>query len=162
MRQIAKTKDGFTLVELAVVIALIMIILTIVLASMSQARQKTREEKRVSDLTNIQFALTLYKEKYRDYPSFDNGVEIGMGGDLDDDIRLFNGNIYSDPKRAAEGTQYSYWYDSDFTCSESGQHVIFARNMELSKNANFATVCTDASPDATVAGSGSYIIVLKD
>ena len=155
-----KTK-GFTLVELIVVIGLIMVILTIVLASMAQARQNSREKQRVADLANIEFALTLYNEKNREYPSFDNGIEIGMGGELDDDILQLNGNTYSDPKRTDGDDTYSYWYDSNFTCYELSQKVLFVRNMELTKNANFDEVCTHASPDTTVAGSGSYIVVLK-
>ena len=83
MQKISQAKGGFTLVELAVVITLIVLILSIIFASISQARQNTREQKRVADLSNIQFALTLYKEKNREYPSVDGGVEIGMGGELD-------------------------------------------------------------------------------
>ena len=162
MQKISQAKGGFTLVELAVVITLIVLILSIIFASISQARQNTREQKRVADLSNIQFALTLYKEKNREYPSFDGGVEIGMGGELDDDMILFNGNTYTDPMRTAGDDTYSYWYDSNFTCSETGQHVIFVRNMELSKNANFTDICTHGTPDTAVAGTGSYIIVLKE
>ncbi len=151
-----KSIEGFTLIEVLVVIAIIVILMGIILASISQARQSTREKKRISDLANIEFALTLYKEHSRDYPNFDNGVEIGNGGSLDSSIRQYNGNIYKDPLNTGD---YEYWYDSNFTCSEPGQYVIYAKNMELAKNSNFDDVCTDASAD--VAGINSFIKVLK-
>lgn len=138
-----------------------MLIATIILASIFQARQNTREKKRVSDLANIEFALTLYKEKNRAYPVFPLGIISGSdGGNIFDSHMLtFNGNIYRDPKH--ETGVYEYWYDSSFTCSEPGQTVVFARTMELPKNANFTSVCTHSSADTGVANANSYIEILK-
>jgi prepilin-type N-terminal cleavage/methylation domain-containing protein len=157
------SKKGFTLVELMVVVALILVMATIIMAAVSQARQNTREKKRLSDLANIEFALTLYKEKNRSYPSFPIGIEAGAEENniLVGYIAQFNGNVYSDPLAAGGDGVYEYWYDSDFTCSEPGQTVIFARTMELSKNANFTSVCTDSGADTSVASANSYIEILK-
>lgn len=55
-----KTKSGFTLIELLVVIAIIGILSTIVLASLSGARKKSRDVRRVTDIKQIQVALELY------------------------------------------------------------------------------------------------------
>ena len=74
---------GFTIVELIVVISIVLLLVTIVLASIVEARQNTREKKRVSDLANIELALTLYREKNGEYPTYPNGIEIGTGGALD-------------------------------------------------------------------------------
>lgn len=157
-----RSNKAFTLVELMVVIALIMVIATIILASISQARQNTREKKRLSDLANIEFALTLYNEKNRDYPEYDSGAEIGVSGAIDSIITQYNGNVYADPMSTGSGGgSYAYWYDSNFTCYEAGQRVIFARTMEQSKNANFDEVCTSSSKDTAVAGSNTYIVVLR-
>lgn len=156
-------RTGFSLIELLVVIAIISIMLSIVLAGIGQARENAREKQRVSDLANIEFALTLYKEVERDYPSFDNGVEIGVGDSIDSDVTQLNGNLYTDPLNAsgAADTQYGYWFDSDFTCSEDGQAVLIARTMEQSKNANYEDICTDGSADGGVATENSFIVVLK-
>lgn len=151
-----KGAKGFTLIEVLVVVAIIVILLGIILASITQARQSTREKKRVADLANIEFALTLYKEQQRDYPEFDSGIEIGNGDDLDEVIQQYSGNTYADP---LDTGSYEYGYDSNFNCSESGQYVIYAREMELEKNANFDDVCTD--PSAVSPGTNTYIKVLK-
>ena len=61
-------KRGFTLVELLVVIAIIGILASIVLASLSTARAKGRDAKRVSDIKEIQLALELYYDANGSFP----------------------------------------------------------------------------------------------
>ena len=61
-------KRGFTLIELLVVIAIIGILSSVVLASLSTARQKSRDAKRISDLGQIQLALELYFDAKQSYP----------------------------------------------------------------------------------------------
>ena len=51
---------GFTLIELLVVVAIIGVLATIVLSSLSTARSKVRDTVRQSDLKNIEIALQLY------------------------------------------------------------------------------------------------------
>lgn len=53
-------KAGFTLIELLVVIAIIGVLASIVLASLNNARQKSRNARRVSDVKQLQLALELY------------------------------------------------------------------------------------------------------
>ena len=53
-------KRGFTLIELLVVIAIIGILSAIILASLSGARPKGRDTKRIADLKELQLALQLY------------------------------------------------------------------------------------------------------
>jgi type II secretion system protein G len=51
---------GFTLIELLVVIAIIGVLASIVLASLNNARRKSRDARRVTDIKQIQLALELY------------------------------------------------------------------------------------------------------
>lgn len=51
---------GFTLIELLVVVAIIGILATVVLASLSSARESARDAKRLSDIKTIQTALEMY------------------------------------------------------------------------------------------------------
>ncbi len=52
--------SGFTLIELLVVIAIIGILASVVLSSLSSARVKSRDARRLSDIKQIQLALELY------------------------------------------------------------------------------------------------------
>lgn len=51
---------GFTLIELLVVIAIIGVLASIVLASLNNARRKSRDARRVTDIKQLQLALELY------------------------------------------------------------------------------------------------------
>jgi type II secretion system protein G len=64
-----KTKYGFTLIELLIVIAIIGLLASIVLVSLSSARQKSRISKRAADLKQIQTALELYYNDNAGYPN---------------------------------------------------------------------------------------------
>ena len=55
-----KLKKGFTLIELLVVIAIIGVLASIVLASLNNARKKSRDARRITDIKQIQLALELY------------------------------------------------------------------------------------------------------
>jgi len=63
------SRKGFTLIELLVVIAIIGILSSVVLASLSTARMKSRDAKRVSDIGQIQLALELFFDANQSYPS---------------------------------------------------------------------------------------------
>ncbi len=57
-----KNKKGFTLIELLVVIAIIGILTAIILPNFSTAKAKSRDGRRVSDISQIKLALELYAE----------------------------------------------------------------------------------------------------
>ncbi len=82
---IKNTKKGFTLIELLVVIAIIGILSSVVLASLSTARQKSRDAKRVSDLGQVQLALELYFDAQQTYPST-TAAAVSKGGGSDGGI----------------------------------------------------------------------------
>ena len=54
------TKKGFTLIELLVVIAIIGVLASVVLASLNNARKKSRDARRITDIKQVQLALELY------------------------------------------------------------------------------------------------------
>lgn len=60
---------GFTLIELMVVIAIIGMLSSVVLASLSSAREKAASVRRISDLKTIQTALELYHSTNNRYPN---------------------------------------------------------------------------------------------
>jgi len=63
-----RQNKGFTLIELLVVIAIIGILSSVVLASLNSARQKARDAKRLSNLTQIRTALEMYYNDNGQYP----------------------------------------------------------------------------------------------
>lgn len=162
---IKRSARGFSLVEIMVVISIVIILLSIVFVSIAQARQGSRDKKRISDLANIEFALTIEREKTRDYPNtstYDAGVEIGLSATGINAVILSNGgNSYVDPSSSGAGGTYGYWYDSSFTCSETNEVVIYAQTMEKSGSGNFASVCTQASAADKVTFANRHIVILN-
>ena len=63
-----QNKKGFTLIELLVVIAIIGLLSTLAVIALNNARQKSRDARRVSDVKQIQSALELYYNDVNGYP----------------------------------------------------------------------------------------------
>ncbi|MDO8621921.1 MAG: type II secretion system protein [bacterium] len=72
-----RLRKGFTLIELLVVIAIIGLLSTLAVVAMSNARQKARDAKRVSDIKQMQSALDLYATDKNGYPRDESD---GVGG----------------------------------------------------------------------------------
>jgi len=77
-----KQNKGFTLIELLVVIAIISLLSTTVMASLNQARQKSRDAKRILDMKAIQIALEMYYNDHDGYPNYSWRSECNTGGGL--------------------------------------------------------------------------------
>ncbi|MBA3047045.1 prepilin-type N-terminal cleavage/methylation domain-containing protein [Patescibacteria group bacterium] len=61
-------KKGFTLVELLVVIAIIGLLSTLAVVALNNARQKSRDARRVADIKQVQTALEMYYNDRNGYP----------------------------------------------------------------------------------------------
>jgi len=77
-----KNNKGFTLIELLVVIAIIGLLATLSVVALNNARQKSRDAKRVSDIKQIQTALELYFADNNSYPYAAAAVDMGTGSGL--------------------------------------------------------------------------------
>lgn len=73
-------RKGFTLIELLVVIAIIGLLSTLAVVSLNNARQKSRDAKRVADIKQIQTALELYFVDQDGYPVETSAVSLGTTG----------------------------------------------------------------------------------
>ncbi|MCL5667000.1 MAG: type II secretion system GspH family protein [Patescibacteria group bacterium] len=73
-----KNNKGFTLIELLVVVAIISLLTSIALISLMSARQKSRNTKRLADMTSMNTALELFFAANRGYPDTNNGVPAGL------------------------------------------------------------------------------------
>lgn len=90
-----RESKGFTLIELLVVIAIIGVLASIVLASLNNARRKSRDARRITDVKQIQLALELSFDSNQEYP--------------DAVSELVTGNfIPSEPKDPTSQASYAY------------------------------------------------------
>lgn len=60
---------GFTLVELLTVIAILAILASVVLSNLVNARTKSRDATRVTNIKQFQTALEIYRNKFGSYPT---------------------------------------------------------------------------------------------
>jgi len=72
-----RKQKGFTLIELLVVIAIIGLLSTLAVVALNNARMKSRDAKRVSDIKQIQTALELYYNDQNGYPAVLNSIVTG-------------------------------------------------------------------------------------
>lgn len=70
-------RKGFTLIELLVVIAIIGLLSTLAVVALNNARQKSRDAKRVSDIKQVSTALELYFADNNGYPVEAVAVTLG-------------------------------------------------------------------------------------
>lgn len=70
-----KNNSGFTLIEILVVVAIIGILVAFVTLNFNDARKKSRDQARKSDLQTLQLAIETYKAQNGVYP------EAGCGAD---------------------------------------------------------------------------------
>jgi type II secretion system protein G len=128
---------GFTLVEMVVVIAIIGILTTIVVSSISGNKSRARDDKRVGDIKNMQLALEFYYLKNKNYPAtladligYNGGLKIS---DLSTDIQykpLDNRRAYHicvplenpDSSYFADDSDYNSGSDGCFSGSDENNY----------------------------------------
>lgn len=66
-------KNGFTIIEIIVVIAIISVLSSIVMAGVNNMRTKARDARRVADFRHIQIALVKFYEQFNRYPMTSGG-----------------------------------------------------------------------------------------
>ena len=140
----SKQSRGFTLLEMLVVTAVIGILATVVVGSVSAAREQARIARIITDIKEIERALVTYRSEYLDlYPrhagsvtaSPDLTIEALIAGtsmiDLnepegDTDRKIFEGLdllITEAPSLADEGLYYSFNnFGVDFACGDGASH----------------------------------------
>lgn len=107
---VTKKKGGFTLIELLVVIAIIGVLASIVLASLNNARRKSRDARRITDVKQIQLALELYFDgEGNAYPTASGTCDVSTQYGLQ--VLKTEGYIPQVPKDPlSSGSNYCYNY----------------------------------------------------
>jgi len=84
-----KTKWGFTLIEMIVVIAIIGILSTILLTSVSSIRKNAIDTRRKSNLENVRGAINMYYSVKSTWPSISggwSGLMTNLSGYITDSV----------------------------------------------------------------------------
>ena len=72
MKSILKKQEGFTLLELLIVIVIIGILAVLIVPNLTAGPQRARDSQRKSDLRNVKTALETYFNDNNQYPSSAN------------------------------------------------------------------------------------------
>lgn len=118
-----KKQKGFTLIELLVVIAIIGLLSTLAVVALNNARQKSRDAKRVADIKQMQTALELYFNDCSRYPDMSDGLTAGDNDGCTAPITFgtFMSQIPLNPSPG--GATYTWWDNS--AAANQGSYVIF-------------------------------------
>ncbi len=154
---------GFTLIELLVVVAIIAMLASIILASLNQARTKSRDARRIADVKQIQLALELYNNDYGGYPV------LATFGDLSTGLASALTPTYISAMPSDPGS-YTYQYQSlsdgtvgSAVCS-TGKCYSYVIQIQLENNntsvlAQSATKPTNSGATCTTSGTTYYYCV---
>jgi type II secretion system protein G len=129
-----KNKQGFTLLELLVVVTILGILAAVGMGQYRTSQMKARDGQRKSDLSNITRALEMYYNDHGEYPVSNEGeIQIGegeeattlpWGSSFETADTLYMKALPRDPEAAASGdSDWDYCYMSD----GGDQFMIFAR-----------------------------------
>ncbi len=129
---------GFTLIELLVVIAIIGILSSVVLASLNDARQKSRDAKRIADVKQLQLALALYFDGHSTYPSTTAPLAPQFIAAIPTDP--VGGGAYSYAGLGSGATCTSYHLGATL---ENTSHTVLGSDIDASA----ATACTGSATD---------------
>jgi prepilin-type N-terminal cleavage/methylation domain-containing protein len=137
-------QKGFTIIELIVVIAIIAVLAAIVVVNVSQYISKSRDSRRLADMSQIQKALAMY---YADNSFYPPGACASTGWSSGCTFSTFLSPYISNaPTDPINANPYAYYYavgykptgPSTFVLTSSNQNYIIATRLENSSNAIFS------------------------
>ena len=146
-----KSKKAFTILELLVVISIIGILAAIVLPSIDKIRARSRDSKRIADISQMRLALEHYFNVYNKYPVDLNDTNLVQNGVLP--------SLPKDPKTNADYLYASYGPSSGCgaTPKPNGYHLgaVFEQpNTETDSDADVTSLPAGKSVCASNAPGG--------
>ncbi len=111
-----KKQEGFSLVELMVVIVILGILATVVALNVLPSQDRAMAEKAVTDIRLLEQAVEMYKLDTLSYPSVENGLEALMTppGDLNRPERYRDGGYIKRLPDDPWGNPYLYIYPGEY------------------------------------------------
>ncbi len=143
--------QAFTLIELLVAVAIMALLTAIIISNLTQAKGKSRDAKRVSDLAQMQLALELFFDRCNQYPST---LAITANNNCPSNITL--GTFISQIPTAPAPGSYQYGVKSDLS------DYVLKATLE-SNNAALVDRYTGSvySPITSCTGTYDYCVVPK-
>ena len=135
-------QKGFTLIELLVVIAIIALLMTLAVTSLKNAQKKSRDAKRLADMSQIKKAFELFYDENTRYPDNSNDGISGSGevvgdnnGPIEQALSQFLPIVPGDPlyNGSTGDNDYFYAYDPSHAGCEP---VISINRFELQGTLN--------------------------
>ncbi|MBI2640467.1 MAG: type II secretion system protein GspG [Candidatus Sungbacteria bacterium] len=107
--QITNRAVGFTIVELLVVMAIIVLLGSLILVQVSSSRARSRDAERESEIKTLQNALAIYAVNNRTYPIYSGPLS---GADQASVALVNDGALNQVPVDPFNSGNYQYAYDS--------------------------------------------------
>jgi prepilin-type N-terminal cleavage/methylation domain-containing protein len=110
-KMIKNKREGFTLIEILIVVAIIAILASVILVGLGPTQSLGRDARRLSDLHEVQNGLELYYNKSGAYPV----VAGGAWATLTTDLTGAGIGVNSVPNDPTSGDTYQYGSDGGGT-----------------------------------------------
>lgn len=115
--------NGFTILELLVVTALIAMIGSLAFVQVSKARVKARDTEREKEIKTIQDALAIYAINNRRYPPYVGAI---TGGDPASQALINDGALQAMPRDPINQDEYHY----DYSAPDDGSTYVIVYYLE--------------------------------
>lgn len=147
-----KKRTGFTLVEILIVTAIIALLFTLTIYATTSSRLKSRDAKRVSNVTQIVTALEAYYDSNKSYP-----IIITAGMPISSGNKIYLKSVPINPLPRTDGGCIDQ--DYQYTTTTTGYKLTFClgsntgrftKGVVLCKNGNCGVSDTNCGPGVTV------------
>jgi prepilin-type N-terminal cleavage/methylation domain-containing protein len=140
-----KYKKGFTLIELLVVVAILGLLATIVAVSLTSARARARDARRVADVRQVELALELYYAAHQEYPA---SATTSIAALADEGFL----NMSAFPTDPNTGNQYCYAVGTDSALISGKQNQYYHIGAKL-ENSDSDMLTQDVDDNTQVAST---------
>lgn len=155
-QSVKQPAKGFTLIELLIVIAIIGLLATLAIVSLTGAQRKARDTKRLADAKQYQGAIELYYNEQGNYPTptdwSDFTSDIITDGGIGKYITQAPGSPTNDDTDDFYSYGYTYLTASGITSTD--QYVFIVNHLE-DVTANSASLLASDHTDYTNAGTAT-------
>jgi general secretion pathway protein G len=147
MVSLKRKQEGFTIVELLIVIIVIGILATLVITTFTGVQQKARDTKRQTDINAINSQINAYNAQSGNFPTLAN---MNTPAWVSTNLKGLEANALCDPKGACPGT-----------LADNPAANVYAYHVRASDGTtacdNSATPCATYTLTATLEGGGTFV-----